>query len=55
MKRKLNKVSSFKKTRNAEKVLMDRYYHPKIFRSKRNALRVQDAQQQITDYKRNII
>ena len=43
------KIKVFKK-RNPEKVVMDRYYHPKVFRSKRISLRAKDADQQIKDF-----
>tara|TARA_B100001142_G_C14083330_1_gene558257 strand:- start:37 stop:204 length:168 start_codon:yes stop_codon:yes gene_type:complete len=50
MVRKHSKKYKPKKLRNPEKFLMDRYYHPKVFRSKRVGLKARDADQQVKDF-----
>jgi len=40
------------KTRNPEKVVMDGYYAPKVFKSRVTQLRAKEALQQIHDYKK---
>lgn len=38
------------KKRNPEKVVMDRYYHPKVFRRSKRTLEAQEIDREITDY-----
>jgi hypothetical protein len=38
------------KKRNPEKVVMDRYYHPKTFRSRKQELQELDADYEIQEY-----
>jgi len=38
------------KKRNTEKVIMDRYYHPKTFRSQKRNLEAYDAENEIQEF-----
>jgi hypothetical protein len=38
------------KVRNPEKVVLDKYYHPKVFKSKKIGLRAKEADQELKDY-----
>tara|TARA_R110000824_G_scaffold4045_1_gene19234 strand:- start:2134 stop:2310 length:177 start_codon:yes stop_codon:yes gene_type:complete len=42
------------KRRNPEKVLMDKFYTPKKFKSRKHDLNARDADQAIKDYMRGI-
>ena len=43
------KVNEFK-ARNPEKIIMDRYYRPKTFKSKKISLKVDDIDQELKDF-----
>jgi|15BtaG_2_1085339.scaffolds.fasta_scaffold00428_8 hypothetical protein len=42
------------KKRNYQKVIMDRYYRPKVFRHRKRSLGAKDADQQIRDFYRGV-
>ena len=42
------------KRRNPEKVVMDRFYKPAAFKSRKRDLDAKDAQKQIKDYMRGV-
>ena len=50
MSTKNKRRSSPKKRRNPEKVVMDKYYHPKTFRSRKRTLSAKDADREIKDF-----
>ena len=50
MSTKNKRRSSPKKRRNPEKVVMDKYYHPKTFRSRKRTLSATDADKEIKEY-----
>ena len=52
---KSKKVRKVLKTRNPEKVVMDKYYPPKVYRSRKRALGAKEAQQEIKDYMRGLV
>lgn len=47
-----NKRRSPRKRRNPEKVVMDKYYHPKTFRSRKRTLSATDADKELKEYMR---
>jgi len=49
---KSKKIKKVLKTRNPEKVVMDMYYHPKVYRSRKRSLGAKEAEQEIKDYMR---
>ena len=50
MSTKNKRRSTPKKRRNPEKVVMDKYYHPKAFRSPKRTLSANDADKEIKEY-----
>jgi len=52
MSTKNKRRSSPKNRRNPEKVVMDKYYHPKAFRSRKRTLSATDADKEIKEYMR---
>jgi len=51
---KSKQVRKVPKKRNPEKVVMDRHYPPKVYRSRKRSLGAKEAEQEIKDYMRGL-